>query len=85
MNLDVFLQVGSNGFKQWRYYDYGPKSVAPLVCLSGVAGTADVFYKQILNLCLKVVAHKVIVMFVGKIIRPLVIFINGSLRMKGSY
>ncbi|XP_024378692.1 uncharacterized protein [Physcomitrium patens] len=47
------IPVGSNGFKQWRYYDYGPKSVAPLVCLSGVAGTADVFYKQILNLCLK--------------------------------
>ena len=48
------LQIGSNGTKQWRYYDYGPKSVAPLVCLSGTAGTADVFYKQILNLCLKV-------------------------------
>lgn len=47
-------QIGSNGTKQWRYYDYGPKSVAPLVCLSGTAGTADVFYKQILTLCLKV-------------------------------
>jgi maspardin len=47
------IPIGSNGTKQWRYYDYGPKSVAPLVCLSGTAGTADVFYKQILNLCLK--------------------------------
>lgn len=47
------IPIGSNGTKQWRYYDYGPKSVAPLVCLSGTAGTADVFYKQILTLCLK--------------------------------
>lgn len=48
------LQIGLNGTKQWRYYDFGPKSVAPLVCLSGTAGTADVFYKQILTLALKV-------------------------------
>lgn len=43
----------SVGTKQWRYYDYGPKSVPPLVCLSGTAGTADVFYKQILSLSMK--------------------------------
>ncbi|KAG0594894.1 hypothetical protein M758_UG120100 [Ceratodon purpureus] len=47
------IPIGSNGTKQWRYYDYGSKSVVPLVCLSGTAGTADVFYKQILTLCLK--------------------------------
>lgn len=43
----------SIGLRQWRYYDYGPKEVPPLVCLSGTAGTADVFYKQILFLSMK--------------------------------
>ncbi|CAL0312930.1 unnamed protein product [Lupinus luteus] len=41
------------GSKQWRYYDFGPKSVAPLICLPGTAGTADVYYKQIMSLSLK--------------------------------
>nr|ADE77603.1 unknown [Picea sitchensis] len=44
----------SIGVRQWRYYDYGPKEVPPLVCLSDMAGTADVFYKQILFLSMKV-------------------------------
>lgn len=43
----------SIGARQWRYYDYGPKEVPPLVCLSGMAGTVDVFYKQILFLSMK--------------------------------
>lgn len=43
----------SIGVRQWRYYDYGPKEVPPLVCLSDMAGTADVFYKQILFLSMK--------------------------------
>ncbi|KAK2979677.1 hypothetical protein RJ640_027257 [Escallonia rubra] len=38
------------GLKQWRYYDFGPKVVPPLICLPGTAGTADVFYKQIMSL-----------------------------------
>eukprot|EP00249_Psilotum_nudum_P016234 c25736_g1_i2 orf=226-1389(+) len=49
----VPLQHVSIGTKQWRYYDFGPKSCPPLVCLSGTAGTADVFYKQILSLSMK--------------------------------
>jgi hypothetical protein len=48
------LQIGSSGTKHWRFYDFGPKSVPPLVCLSGVAGSADIFYKQILFLSAKV-------------------------------
>ena len=46
------LQVGT---KQWRYYDFGPKAVPPLICLPGTAGTADVHYKQIMALSMKVV------------------------------
>jgi len=49
----VPLRRVSVGSKQWRYYDYGPKEVAPLICLSGVIGTADVFYKQIMFLSMK--------------------------------
>ncbi|XP_057510422.1 uncharacterized protein LOC130792852 isoform X1 [Actinidia eriantha] len=41
------------GSKQWRYYDFGPKIVPPLICLPGTAGTADVFYKQIMALSSK--------------------------------
>ncbi|KAM7494133.1 hypothetical protein LguiB_028742 [Lonicera macranthoides] len=41
------------GAKQWRYYDFGPKAVPPLICLPGTAGTADVYYKQIMSLSMK--------------------------------
>lgn len=41
------------GSKQWRYYDFGPKVVPPLICLPGTAGTADVYYKQIMSLSMK--------------------------------
>lgn len=46
-----YLQIGT---KQWRYYDFGPKAVPPLICLPGTAGTADVYYKQIMALSMKV-------------------------------
>ncbi|KAG8495994.1 hypothetical protein CXB51_007577 [Gossypium anomalum] len=42
------------GTKQWRYYDFGPKVVPSLICLPGTAGTADVYYKQIMSLSMKV-------------------------------
>ncbi|XP_044486202.1 maspardin isoform X2 [Mangifera indica] len=41
------------GTKQWRYYDFGPKVVPPLICLPGTAGTAEVYYKQIMSLSMK--------------------------------
>lgn len=49
--LIELLQIGT---KQWRYYDFGPKVVPPLICLPGIAGTADVYYKQIMSLSMKV-------------------------------
>lgn len=45
------LQIGT---KQWRYYDFGPKTVPPLICIPGITGTADVYYKQIMALSMKV-------------------------------
>ncbi|XP_062117189.1 uncharacterized protein LOC133831043 isoform X2 [Humulus lupulus] len=42
------------GTKQWRYYDFGPKVVPPLICIPGTAGTADVYYKQIMSLSMKI-------------------------------
>lgn len=45
------LQIGA---KQWKYYDFGPKTVSPLVCIPGIAGNADVYYKQIMCLSMKV-------------------------------
>ncbi|XP_038679780.1 maspardin-like isoform X1 [Tripterygium wilfordii] len=41
------------GTKQWRYYDFGPKVVPPLICLPAIAGTAEVYYKQIMSLSMK--------------------------------
>ncbi|TVU31198.1 hypothetical protein EJB05_22876 [Eragrostis curvula] len=49
----VPLHKISIGSKLWRYYDFGPKTVPPLVCIPGIAGTADVYYKQIMSLCMK--------------------------------
>ncbi|XP_078446316.1 alpha/beta-Hydrolases superfamily protein [Wolffia australiana] len=49
----VPLHKISVGSRQWRYYDFGPKSVPPLVCIPGLAGTADIYYKQILSLSVK--------------------------------
>ncbi|RWW45203.1 hypothetical protein BHE74_00048968 [Ensete ventricosum] len=56
--LFLFARVGSVsnvviGNNQWRYYDFGPKAVPPLICIPGIAGTADVYYKQIKSLSMK--------------------------------
>ncbi|THU54880.1 hypothetical protein C4D60_Mb11t00720 [Musa balbisiana] len=48
-----FVVFESIGNKQWRYYDFGPKAVPPLICIPGIAGTADVYYKQIKSLSMK--------------------------------
>ncbi|KAJ7537422.1 hypothetical protein O6H91_11G005300 [Diphasiastrum complanatum] len=37
----VPLHHVSVGSAEWRYYDFGPKVIPPLVCLSGTAGTAE--------------------------------------------
>eukprot|EP01111_Echinosteliopsis_oligospora_P006504 TRINITY_DN2067_c0_g1_i1.p1 TRINITY_DN2067_c0_g1~~TRINITY_DN2067_c0_g1_i1.p1 ORF type:complete len:326 (+),score=59.18 TRINITY_DN2067_c0_g1_i1:195-1172(+) len=44
------VTVGNINEKVWQYYDFGPRDVAPLVCIPGASGTADVFYKQIVSL-----------------------------------
>ncbi|XP_051190108.1 uncharacterized protein [Lolium perenne] len=49
----VPLHKISIGSKLWRYYDFGPKAVQPLICIPGIAGTADVYYKQIMSLSMK--------------------------------
>ncbi|KAG9445418.1 hypothetical protein H6P81_016758 [Aristolochia fimbriata] len=49
----VPLHKISIGSKQWRYYDFGPKAVPPLICIPGTAGTADVYYKQVMSLSMK--------------------------------
>ncbi|KAM0935069.1 putative alpha/beta hydrolase-1, maspardin [Dioscorea sansibarensis] len=46
------------GAKQWKYCDFGPKTVSPLVCIPGIAGNADVYYKQIM--CLSMKGYRVI-------------------------
>lgn len=40
--------------KHFRYYEFGPKRLDPLICLGGAASTADCFYKQVLALSSKV-------------------------------
>ncbi|KAH9606700.1 hypothetical protein KSS87_003645 [Heliosperma pusillum] len=41
------------GSKQWRYYDFGPKVVPPLICIPGTTGSPDVYYKQVMSLSMK--------------------------------
>jgi len=47
------VNVGTISEVTWKYYDFGPKDVAPLICLPGASGTAEVFYKQVVSLCPK--------------------------------
>jgi len=39
--------------KVWKYYDWGPKDGETLVCLPGVSGTAESFFRIFLSLCPK--------------------------------
>jgi len=47
------LNIDPVNDRVWKYYDYGPKDVPPLVLIPGASGTAEVFYKQFLSLCPK--------------------------------
>ncbi|GAQ85524.1 hypothetical protein KFL_002390160 [Klebsormidium nitens] len=47
------IQVGMHQNKHFRYYEFGPKRLDPLICLGGAASTADCFYKQVLALSSK--------------------------------
>jgi len=45
------IVVEEDSEKVWSVYDGGPKSSrTPLICLPPVSGTADIFFKQVLNL-----------------------------------
>jgi len=46
------LSIGSTNPKNFVYYDWGPRKVAqePIICLHAVAGSAEVFFLQILGL-----------------------------------
>ena len=45
------LQVSVSESVTWTLYDAGPKEVfSPIIFLPPVAGQADVFFKQLLNL-----------------------------------
>ncbi|GJP60139.1 hypothetical protein CLOP_g17274 [Closterium sp. NIES-67] len=47
------ISVGAGNQLRWRYYDFGPRAIPPLLCLGGVAATADAFHKQVLALAAK--------------------------------
>lgn len=37
--------------KLWRFYECGPKEITPLVCIPGISGGANSFWRQMLLLC----------------------------------
>ena len=46
--------VDDDSAKIWSLYDCGPKTVtSPLICLPPVSGTADVFFRQLIDLSAK--------------------------------
>ncbi|EGG13405.1 alpha/beta hydrolase fold-1 domain-containing protein [Cavenderia fasciculata] len=47
------ISLGGLSEKVWKYYDFGPKDVAPLILIPGVSGTGEIFYKQMVSLCPK--------------------------------
>jgi len=44
-------RITVEGDKAWKYLDYGPKDIAPLICIPGSSGTTEVFFKQFITLC----------------------------------
>jgi len=47
------VPIEPNSVKVWRYFEAGPKEAVPIVMLHGAAGTAEVFYRQMMSLCPK--------------------------------
>jgi len=47
------VPLEGNALRTWRYFEAGPKDSVPIVMLPGAAGTAEVFYRQIMSLCPK--------------------------------
>ncbi|KAF2074287.1 hypothetical protein CYY_004420 [Polysphondylium violaceum] len=45
------ISIGSVNEKVWKFYDYGPKDITPLVFIS--SGTSEIHYKQFVSLCPK--------------------------------
>ena len=46
--------VDDDSSKEWSLYDCGPRNVvSPLICLPPVSGTADVFFRQLIDLSSK--------------------------------
>jgi len=45
------INVDQDFDKDWVFYDWGPKNVDPLICLPGVTGTAESFYRLLNYLC----------------------------------
>lgn len=45
--------VNHDAAMEWKYYDYGPRDVPPLICLPDAGGTAEMFFRQIVSLCPK--------------------------------
>jgi len=46
--------VDEDTTKEWTLYDSGPRTErSPLICLPPVSGTADIFFKQMIELCEK--------------------------------
>ena len=44
------IAAGFSNDQVWAYYDIGPKTAIPVICLHGVAGTCESFYRIFLSL-----------------------------------
>ena len=47
------LKITTDDNSVFKYYDFGPKDVVPLVFIPPTSGTAEVFFKQFLSMCPK--------------------------------
>eukprot|EP00727_Mastigamoeba_balamuthi_P008969 m51a1_g4695 hypothetical protein (308) ;mRNA; r:206339-208280 len=51
--VTVQLREGYVDELTWKFFDYGPREAPPLVCLPGVLGQAESFFRQFVALCPK--------------------------------
>jgi hypothetical protein len=48
---EIFMRLWANFFFATKFSsDFGPREAVPLVCIPGVTGTAESFYKQLVSL-----------------------------------
>jgi pimeloyl-ACP methyl ester carboxylesterase len=59
--------VGKTKSHVWRYYDLGDSKKPPLICIHGIGGTAEIFFKLFFELPMQGIRIITVCVLSGKI------------------